>query len=857
MGRRLALVVHALSGDELSGGRVDANRIYTLLCDEELGGCDPASPALLLDCTSRGDFLDAMISLIQNWDHQDQLILYFSGHGCLKNNKYTLVFGDKPNETYLPFDSITADLQAHGVSRSIIILDACHSGAALKAGQKGAADLEPSVLPDLPQGIAVLASCRESESSYELDGGSGSVFTHLLNLGIRSGLGGKTTEDGFIGPGDIIEFVNTKLREKEFADYPQKPAFCVYAADRQVWLARNRTQPDEQVADTPPGASRTLEELRLLYEKMEKSRWPCPSASISDLDPELVRAYAHANRIDERGSGIEGLAHTLKLYSSLADASLHTAAVLCFAESPHLHVPQARSMFTVGKRTTKVFRRDDVLGPLSRQVTQLVERVKQEIDRQHRQTNYNETQLLFFQVIREAISNAITHRDYQINGVVRVSLNFPQVEIFSPGSFAKGQTFESLLNAEHVSLPTDAAVALYLTSLLAFEGVGRGFAVFEDFVRRTDDKHLECAETDGDSFVKITATFPTMVTSTTGDVKVSLLEDNGLLPPFEDPGPATMISRHPAAEPPETLPVGQPEGTDSIPFERIDHYRIDAVIGRGATGPVYLAEDERLKRFVVIKVLSMRFDSQEFQSRFQLEARISARLNHPNIVSLYDIGRIEDLSYFVIEYIEGTSLHRFIAESAPGRGEEEEEYFVWVARVCAQVASALAHAHEHDVIHRDIKPSNILLDKDGNAHVSDFGISKDTDLNGEMLTAIGSIVGTPEYMAPEQAQSEDVDKRADIYSLGVVLYQLLSHELPYVAGNILEILIAKGQRPPRPPRMINTRIPAVLDEICLRAVQPKPDDRYSTAQQMADELFDFAGRKPREKGFLSRWLRRS
>ena len=155
------------------------------------------------------------------------------------------------------------------------------------------------------------------------------------------------------------------------------------------------------------------------------------------------------------------------------------------------------------------------------------------------------------------------------------------------------------------------------------------------------------------------------------------------------------------------------------------------------------------------------------------------------------------------------------------------------------------------------KPSNILLDKDGNAHVSDFGISKDTDLNGEMLTAIGSIVGTPEYMAPEQAQSEDVDKRADIYSLGVVLYQLLSHELPYVAGNILEILIAKGQRPPRPPRMINTRIPAVLDEICLRAVQPKPDDSYSTAQQMADELFDFAGRKQREKGFLSRWLRRS
>jgi tRNA A-37 threonylcarbamoyl transferase component Bud32 len=840
----LALVVNALTNDELSGGKADTARVYSLLCDEELGDCDLESPPPLRDCESRSQFQDALINLIRSWDHNDQLILYFSGHGCVRNGKYTIIFGTKPHETYLPFDSITSDLQTYGVSRAIVILDACQSGAALRRGQKDLRPPEPTLSRDLPQGVAVLASCREYESSYELDDGSGSVFTHLLYKGIKTGLGGRATIDALIGPEDIVEFINQRLREDQYSTYAQSSVFGVYAADRQVWLARNKTKAEETPGSKSDLGMRSLDELRILYEKTETSRWPCPGPTVEDLDPELLRKFAEStsSRV-ALDLGTREIAERVGLYSTLAPDALHKAAVLCFANEPHTFIPQARATFLVGSRTTQVFRREDVLGPLSQQVSALVERIEREVVRAHRKTAFNEQQKLFFRVIREAVSNAITHRDYDSAQVVRVSVDFPHVEIVSPGSLPGGLTFENLLRSDHLSQPKDAAIAWYLTTLLAFEGVGRGFAIFEAFVDVAEDK-LEWDEDRARSFVRIKVTFPTDQGTLSSeepaeerDATIDLRSSASQVPAVDQPTMGQTAADHqiPAA-------WGDPA---RLPLEKLGAYKVISIIGAGATGPVYLAVDERLDRRVAVKILSQRFEGTEARSRFREEARIAARLSHPNIVPVYDTGTVDDFVYLVMEYIEGSSLRKYLDEHP--KDELGPEYFRWVATIVREVASALGHAHQNSIIHRDVKPGNILLDAKGSAHVSDFGISRDLRLRDSDITVTGAIVGTPAYMSPEQLAGDRLDPRSDIYSLGVVFFEMLTREKPRTARFIDPTSVQKA---------LDTRkvqIPVDLRRVCTRALQLQLDQRYSEAEEMVADLDRYLGGRHRGN-FFRRWL---
>jgi eukaryotic-like serine/threonine-protein kinase len=267
-------------------------------------------------------------------------------------------------------------------------------------------------------------------------------------------------------------------------------------------------------------------------------------------------------------------------------------------------------------------------------------------------------------------------------------------------------------------------------------------------------------------------------------------------------------------------------------------YRILRKLGSGGMANVYLAEDEDLGRRVAIKILNDRHASDEsFVERFRREAKNAAGLSHPNIVSVYDRGEAEGTYYIAMEYLEGRSLKERIV----GEGALPISAAIEVTR---QILRALNFAHARGIVHRDIKPHNVLLAQDGPGDgeprfkVTDFGISRTTT---SQMTEAGSIVGTAQYLSPEQARGAAVDQRSDIYSVGIVLYELLTGRLPFTGDTPLEIAMKHLSEIPKPPSELRSEIPADLDMVVLRALAKDPEDRYESAQEMERELARVAG----------------
>ncbi|MCA9968726.1 MAG: serine/threonine protein kinase, partial [Anaerolineales bacterium] len=261
-------------------------------------------------------------------------------------------------------------------------------------------------------------------------------------------------------------------------------------------------------------------------------------------------------------------------------------------------------------------------------------------------------------------------------------------------------------------------------------------------------------------------------------------------------------------------------------------YRITERLGRGGMAEVYLANQENLDRNVAIKLMhAFLVTEQDFLQRFKREARAMAAMNHPNIVSVYDFDVYgENTYYLVMEYISGGTLKdRLASLAAAGERLPLPE----AVRLTLQVAEALDYAHGRSMVHRDVKPANIMLNERGNAILTDFGIVKLVGGQSMAYTATGALIGTPAYMSPEQAMGAPGDARSDIYSLGVLLYQMVTGHLPFDADTPLAIVLKHVNDPVPPPVRYNPDVPAAIQHILLKALAKSPDDRYETAGELA------------------------
>ena len=272
---------------------------------------------------------------------------------------------------------------------------------------------------------------------------------------------------------------------------------------------------------------------------------------------------------------------------------------------------------------------------------------------------------------------------------------------------------------------------------------------------------------------------------------------------------------------------------EAIPGDltRIGRYEILQVVGRGSMGLVYKALDPKINRLLAIKTIrfSDEFDEDvihEIKERFFREAEIAGQLSHPCIVTIHDLGEDQGFTYMAMEYLDGENLERFI-------NKKNLLSLRKVLFVVASVADALDFAHRADVIHRDIKPANIMLLKTGGVKVTDFGIAKAISSS---RTRTGVILGTPNYMSPEQIMGQKIDLRSDVFSLGVVFYQLLTGELPFQGDNLSSLLYQITQVKHPPLRSFNAKIPVACEQIIDKALSKNPDERFQTAGQMAKLL---------------------
>src|SRR5688500_11162071 len=262
----------------------------------------------------------------------------------------------------------------------------------------------------------------------------------------------------------------------------------------------------------------------------------------------------------------------------------------------------------------------------------------------------------------------------------------------------------------------------------------------------------------------------------------------------------------------------------------LGRYKIVAEIGQGAMGTVYKAVDPIIDRTVAIKTINLNLSRQEleeYEQRFQQEIKAAGRLNHPNIVTIYDVGKTDAVAYMAMEFLEGNELKDIIAAGNLMPVDQ-------VVDIISQVADGLWFAHQQDIVHRDVKPSNIMVMKGGIAKITDFGIARLP--NSAVKTMTGLILGSPRYMSPEQVIGKTIDARSDIFSLGVVLYEALTGVAPFDGDNVNAIMYATVNSTPPPPSQHHRESTAMLDLIVAKAMAKLLEDRYQTVKEFADDL---------------------
>ena len=266
-------------------------------------------------------------------------------------------------------------------------------------------------------------------------------------------------------------------------------------------------------------------------------------------------------------------------------------------------------------------------------------------------------------------------------------------------------------------------------------------------------------------------------------------------------------------------------------LQTVGRYEITGELGRGAMGVVYKALDPTIGRTVALKTMRLDvhgLDAQEMVRRFQNEARAAGVLNHPNIVTIYDAGEEDGIFYIAMEFIEGTTLHELLAEQRVLATDE-------VLQLTRQICRGLDYAHSNGIVHRDIKPANIMITANGTVKIMDFGIAK----SGGQVTNTGQVLGTPNYMSPEQVKGRPLDGRSDLFSLGVILYEMLTGEKPFVGQNVTTIIYKIVNETPITPRDLDVTVHPGLSAIVTKALAKAPDDRYQTGADLVRDLENY------------------
>lgn len=264
---------------------------------------------------------------------------------------------------------------------------------------------------------------------------------------------------------------------------------------------------------------------------------------------------------------------------------------------------------------------------------------------------------------------------------------------------------------------------------------------------------------------------------------------------------------------------------ENLTGKQFKDYKIMASIAEGGMAAVYKAYQPHLDRYVAVKVLPRQYALEhQFVERFRREAKTLARLQHPRILPIYDYGIEGEYFFLVMPYIDGGDLTHQMQKSALPLEQ--------IGQIVTQIGDALDYAHTQGVIHRDLKPNNILVDQRGNCFLSDFGLAKIAEESSSKLTSSGLIIGTADYMSPEQGLGQGVDSRTDIYSFGVILYELVTGEVPFKADSPTAVIIKTIQEPLRPPRQLNPDLPEAVEEVIMVACAKQPEDRFATVHEL-------------------------
>lgn len=274
-------------------------------------------------------------------------------------------------------------------------------------------------------------------------------------------------------------------------------------------------------------------------------------------------------------------------------------------------------------------------------------------------------------------------------------------------------------------------------------------------------------------------------------------------------------------------------------ISQLGRYNIIGELGQGAMGTVYKAVDPLIDRIVAIKTINLSLamdEKDEYESRFYQEAKAAGRLSHPNIVTIYDVGKSGEIAYIAMEFLQGRELRDLLND---GKRMPVEQ----VINVVAQVAQGLAYAHENGIVHRDVKPSNIMIVRDGHVKITDFGIARMA--SAAVRTQTGMVLGSPKYMSPEQVVGKLTDQRSDIFSLGVMLYEMLTGQAPFMGENVNAIMYQTLNSVPPPPSTLSPNVPEMLNFIVAKALAKKLEHRYQDTKEFASDLYACRDRLPR------------